>query len=104
MTLPQLNHLIFRNVYAEEEGSNNYSLLHPNQYPSIQLAPLREFAYVGISRYDTCYHFIQEHVRIFLQRFVSLERLTIRKKAMEDEEISELRQDFRYRTVIIAYY
>jgi len=98
LTLPQLEHLIFHYVYVQV-GTTYDVLLHPNQYPSIRLAPLKEFAY---ALYDTCYHFPQEHIRTFLQRFVSLERLIIRKNAVEDGELSELRQEFRYRTVIIT--
>jgi len=101
LTLPQLEHLSFNDVYGHD-GTEYRTILHPNQYPSNQLAPLKEFAHVGFSYFDDCYRLPQEHVRTFLQRFVSLERLTIQKNAMEDEELSELQQEFRYRTVIIT--
>ena len=101
LTLPQLEHLSFLNVFGHD-GTKYHPVLHPNQYPSIQLAPLKEFVCVEINSYDSLNHFPEEHFRTFLQRFVSLERLIIRRIAMEDEELSELRQEFRYRTVIIT--
>ena len=97
MTSPQLEHVSFHNVYGDNDSSRCDSLFHLD-YPSIQVASLKEFVYDwnGLEYVNR----LPELIRIFLQRFVSLERLIIRDKAMEARELLELRQEFRYRTVI----
>jgi len=102
LTLPQLEHLIFHNVYRHD-GTNCHSVFNL-KYPSIQLAPLKEFSCTGNDGLLSTngYSFQQEHIRIFLQRFVSLERLIIQKKAVKTRDLLNLRQEFRYQTVIIT--
>jgi len=71
LTLPQLQHLSFHNVY-KKFGFHHQSILHPDQYPTIQLAPLKEFAY-DVSGTDNYVGSHPQYIRIFLHRFVTLQ-------------------------------
>ena len=80
------------------------SIFHPSQYPGelTELSPLQEFQYVDTTTSDIfqLYDWTEEMLRVFLQRFIHLERMQVKLITMEERVFKQIQQEYRYRTII----
>ena len=108
LTLPALRYLCLKNVYQYNQfysvklNIRQSSIFHPGQYPaeSTELSPLRTFEYIATSDIDQLYELTEEMLRVFLQRFIHLERMQVKRITMEEKVFQQVQQEYRYRTII----
>ena len=114
--LPALRYLCLKNIYQYNNNNNNNSdysnktntlqssIFHPSQYPaeSTLLSPLQEFQYTATATLDSnqLYDLTEEMLRVFLQRFIHLERMQLNQITMDESVFKQVHQEYRYRTII----